>query len=248
MKDVITDTHFDNPDRRGRLMAFIARAYKDNNKKISGIACEEYTAVFIDTNMIATVFGGQPAYDDNAFFVKIDCAGNNAIEQCTNGNPLNWKQDSTVVKVYHVQADTTGSRYFDLRNFSGNANYANSGGIWEDWWVENGVFHSRNGSALNCLPNAVAGTQNGNVSFKLFPNPAINLIRIEFETSETAIVDMKLIDLQGKEIQNFASGVKYLPGNYSNFYKLNNGISKGVYLCQISLDGIMRSVQKLVIE
>jgi Cyanophycinase and related exopeptidases len=76
LKNTITDTHFDNPDRSGRLMTFIARIWKDQNKQIHGIACDEYTSVFIDTNQKATVYGGFPQYpNDFAYFVRIDCKG-----------------------------------------------------------------------------------------------------------------------------------------------------------------------------
>ena len=116
MKRIITDTHFDNPDRRGRLVTFLARLVTDSAAPQLAIACDEYTSVFIDTNNKATVYGGKPSVDDNAYFVRVDCQGNNNIENCVSGSPLNWKQDSTVVKVYRIQSDSSGTQYFDLRD------------------------------------------------------------------------------------------------------------------------------------
>ena len=43
-----TDTHFDNPEREGRLLAFMARASTDWGIAATAIACDEYTAVCID--------------------------------------------------------------------------------------------------------------------------------------------------------------------------------------------------------
>jgi cyanophycinase-like exopeptidase len=48
--DVITDTHYDNPDRKGRHITFLARIFMDYGVQAKGIACQEYTAVCIDTN------------------------------------------------------------------------------------------------------------------------------------------------------------------------------------------------------
>ncbi|MBU3659000.1 MAG: cyanophycinase [Flavobacteriales bacterium] len=91
LNNVITDTHFDNPDRKGRLITFLARINSDYGQLANAIACDEYSAVCIDTNGIARIFGGFPAYDDNAYFIQSNCElSNPQPENCTNGNPLTW--------------------------------------------------------------------------------------------------------------------------------------------------------------
>ena len=57
LANTFTDTHFDNPDRRGRLLAFLARAAQDWGTRATAIACDEYTAVCIDESGLARVFG-----------------------------------------------------------------------------------------------------------------------------------------------------------------------------------------------
>ena len=100
MSNVITDTHFDNPDRRGRLDVFLARIYTDYGVFAKGIACDEYTAVCVDLNGIAKVYGGYPAYDDNAYFVQNNCElAVQAPENCTPGNPLTGYLGGEAVKV-----------------------------------------------------------------------------------------------------------------------------------------------------
>jgi cyanophycinase len=54
--NVITDTHFDNPDRRGRLMAFLARMNQDYEIVGRGIGTDESTAVCIESNGTCRVF------------------------------------------------------------------------------------------------------------------------------------------------------------------------------------------------
>ena len=43
--DVITDTHYDDPDRKGRHVVFLSRILNDYATIGKGIACDEYTAV-----------------------------------------------------------------------------------------------------------------------------------------------------------------------------------------------------------
>lgn len=129
LTNTITDTHYDNPDRRGRHMAFLARMATDWGIDARGIGVEEYTAVCIEPNGTARVFGA-PSYDDNAYFLQ--AYGGNP-ENCTAGSPLTWNQSGQAVKVYKLKGDVTGNQTFDLNSWtSGN------GGAWQDFYVVNG--------------------------------------------------------------------------------------------------------------
>jgi cyanophycinase-like exopeptidase len=172
LKDIITDTHFDNPDRRGRLMTFIARVKKDLGKDISAIACDEYTAVWIDSTGQLTCYGDQAG--DFAYYVTIDCEGNNTIEECTNGNVLNWAQDGKVVKTYQVQGTNQGAGSFNITNFN-KQNISANGGTWQDWSVVNGTFASNIGVAPNCATNLLVDNK---MFIKVYPNPVNNTINI----------------------------------------------------------------------
>ena len=55
LQDVVTDTHYDDPDRKGRHVVFLARMLHDDGISAKGIACDEYTAVCIDENNMAAV-------------------------------------------------------------------------------------------------------------------------------------------------------------------------------------------------
>ena len=48
LKSVITDTHYDQRDRNGRHLVFMARLSAAHNQRFFGIACNEVTAVCID--------------------------------------------------------------------------------------------------------------------------------------------------------------------------------------------------------
>lgn len=91
LENVITDTHYDSPDRRGRHITFMARILTDWASESRGIACDEYTAVCIDENGIARVFGEYPTSNDNAYFLRPNCGlSDYTPEACAKGQPLQW--------------------------------------------------------------------------------------------------------------------------------------------------------------
>jgi hypothetical protein len=145
LQNVITDTHFDNPDRKGRLMAFLARNTTTANRPLA-IACDEYTAVCIDSNGMAKVFGGAPAYSDNAYFLQVNCVSPNTPEIMTSGTPLTFNRNNAAVKVYHIEGDATGSKTFNLNDWQ-----TGNGGLWENWYVQTGVFNSANTITSACV-------------------------------------------------------------------------------------------------
>ncbi len=144
--NVITDTHFDNPDRRGRLSTFLARMLTTYSIQGKAIACDEYTAVCIDTNGMAKVFGGYPAYDDNAYFIQTNCElSSQNPETCVANTPLTWNLGGEAMKVYRIKGDSMANNSFNLNTWA-NA----SGGQWLKWSVNTGVFSEQTGNAINC--------------------------------------------------------------------------------------------------
>lgn len=134
LKDVITDTHYDNPDRKGRHVTFLARIINDYNIQAKGIACEEYTAVCIDEKGIARVFGSYPSKEDVAYFIIPNTEiADNKPEVCKPNNPLEWNQNQAAIHVYEVKGTNAGTNTFNLNNWS-----EGKGGIWKKWFVENG--------------------------------------------------------------------------------------------------------------
>lgn len=96
LSNTITDTHFDDPDRRGRLLTFLARLSVDHGIQLPrAIACEEYTAIGIQPDGLARVWGEWPDYDDYAYFVRPGCtelmSGSGPVpDLCVAGQPLAW--------------------------------------------------------------------------------------------------------------------------------------------------------------
>jgi cyanophycinase-like exopeptidase len=156
LNNVITDTHYDNPDRRGRHICFMARAAQDYGIPVFGIACEEYTAVCIDSNGNASVYGNYPTGNDYAYFLQTNCVQPNSPELCAAGQPLNWNRNQQAVKVYKVAGTQTGNNTFKLSDWK-----TGSGGVWQNWYVTNGTLQVvDNAAAPACtvanVPNNVS--------------------------------------------------------------------------------------------
>ncbi len=80
----ITDTHFAQRDRMGRLMAFMARGLNETGAPvINGLAVDEQTALLVDKRGIATVFGKNKVYLVEA---------NHQPEAAIPGRPLNYSR------------------------------------------------------------------------------------------------------------------------------------------------------------
>lgn len=99
LRGTITDTHFVERDRMGRLLAFVARQLRDGkHRSILGLAVERETSVVVDKKGLAKVLGKGPVY-----FVL----GDHPPEVCEPGLPLTY----TNYKVWKVAAGGT----FDLK-------------------------------------------------------------------------------------------------------------------------------------
>lgn len=186
LENTITDTHFDDPDRKGRLAVFMARMFTDYSMDARAIACDEYTAVCIDENGIAEIYGGWPTYDDNAYFVQINCENTNQTpESCINAQPLTWNRNESALKVYAVKGTSTGNNKFDLNTW-----LTGEGGIWQHWFIQNGIFQEIGSGAPDCLAlQADEAKTKGSAQY------ASGMIEV---VSPTPLVQVELYDLQGR--------------------------------------------------
>lgn len=144
--DVVTDTHYDDPNRKGRHVVFMSRMLNDHGVVAKGIACDEYTAVCIDENGMASVYGEHPDYDDYAYFLQVNCEYPlNAPETLQANEPLTWNMNGEALKVYFAPGTTDGSVQFDLNNWK-----EATGGSWQHWYVTNGTLIEHNGTQIDC--------------------------------------------------------------------------------------------------
>lgn len=201
MENVITDTHYDDPDRRGRHLAFLARAMTDTGETFRGIACDEYTAVCIDENGIASIYGLYPDFDDNAYFLVPNCGlPNNSPENCSEGQALTWDRNGLAVKVFAVKGTPTGLYSIDLNNWM-----TSDGGDWQDWSAQNGAFVAVTGDEPDCITSSLLASADEEASFLIYPNPNDgDLVHIESINPQTG-AEVRVVDVNGRELQPWTS-------------------------------------------
>lgn len=194
LQDVITDTHYDNPDRKGRHVVFLANILQNYGVNAKGIACNEYTAVCIDENGIARVYGDYPNYDEFAYFIAKNCELNGTStfpEIYQNGTPLTWNYSGEILKAYKVPGTMNGTNTFDLNDW-----VTGSGGEWLNWSVDNGNFVE----AVSVAPICNVNTTELSAHFmSIYPNPSESVINIAFPSAQKRTI--QLLDMQGRMLQ-----------------------------------------------
>jgi cyanophycinase len=111
---VISDTHWSERNRCGRTIVFLARIVHDGLAPLSrarAIACDERTAVCIDGNGRAVVFG-DPDAADYAYFISC----RDLPKRCLPGRPLHWPR---AVWIWKLRGTPGGLNDFDLSSWQG---------------------------------------------------------------------------------------------------------------------------------
>ncbi|UYZ65053.1 cyanophycinase [Hymenobacter weizhouensis] len=129
LTNVVTDTHFNNPDRRGRITTFLARLSKDHGVVGRGIGVDEATAVCIEPNGTGKVFGS-----GTAFFLTQNGSASTP-ETCVSGRSLDWYRSRQAVRVYKIPGTTAGTGTFNLSTWTGG-----SGGSSQFYYVDRGAL------------------------------------------------------------------------------------------------------------
>lgn len=107
LTNVITDTHFSQRDREGRIIGFMARAIYNrypgiNLLNIKAIAVDEDTAICYNKTASAKIYGA-----GNAFFLKPI----HAIERLEKNRSLNWSASGQAIHTFILSAKNPAARF-----------------------------------------------------------------------------------------------------------------------------------------
>ncbi len=144
LENTITDTHYDNPDRRGRHAVFLAQLLVENDTMKYGIAAEEYVAICINESGVARIFGDHPNYEDYAWFLRVNCELIPPTAMSA-GNPLQWSPDKRAIQACKIPGTSNGDPQFDLTNWKNI-----QGGQWEDWSIDAGNLNTELSTRVDC--------------------------------------------------------------------------------------------------
>ena len=184
----VTDTHLDDPDRKGRLLTFFARKLAEESE-LEGefpmaVGCEEYTAFTAEIDVwegiwetpLFKVYGEYPTYDDYAYLIFPNCAHSPGAdpseylpEVLEPGQPLTWNLGENAVDVLRV-AGTEQGTLVDLQ-WNGDSM---DGYQWQRWWVIEGeLFMEDVEEAPPCgFPIHVDEYPGTPQTMDVYPNPA----------------------------------------------------------------------------
>ncbi len=225
LQNIITDTHYDDPDRRARHSVFLARYATDNNSRAFGIACNEYTAVCINEQGRAYVFGEYPTYPEYAFFLQSNCSTDFMPETCADGQPLTWNQGGEAIKVAKIPGLINGENYIDLTDWT-----TGSGIIWENWFVTTGTFSTASTQNPNC--DLLSISEKNLDEITIGPNPFSEELTIKSEIQDYQV---SIFDRQGRQIMQYYNPTIINTSEYAS----------GLYIIQIDANG-MKTSYKLV--
>lgn len=201
LEHTVTDTHFDQRTRAGRLMAFLARLTQTHGGIHYGIACNEYVAVCVDGNGIARVFGEHPQYpEDLAYFLQVNCDEPYDAEVCEQGQALHWMRNGYAVRALQVAGTVTGSNTVDLNDYT-----THSGGSWQRWFVDNGeLVQMEDLTEPDCSLTDTYELPFGTL-LQVHPNPlpAGQALRLERSRVWPENAHLKLYDLHGRLLQQW---------------------------------------------
>ena len=190
MENVITDTHFESRNRQGRISVFLARFIEDNGPRSFGIASNDYTAVCVEPDGKAYVYGEYPDYPEFAYFLQANCVPEYTPETVEPGAPLTWNRSEEAIKVYKVPGTYGGPNYFDLSDWE-----TGSGGSWENWFIQNGNLSILAGENPGC--GSLEITDRDIDVMRAYPNPFTDELIID---SKSPLIDISLYNIVGSKI------------------------------------------------
>ncbi|MGF1922803.1 MAG: cyanophycinase [Bacteroidia bacterium] len=140
LQNVITDQHYLAREREGRSMVFLGRILKDWGIAANAIAVDERTAVCINADGKAQVYGDYSATRPYSFayFLVSDAA--KQPEKLIAYNEVSWKNGEQAVSVYEIPANVNGGGSFNVANFKFSEA---TGGKAYWWWVDGGVLNKK---------------------------------------------------------------------------------------------------------
>lgn len=140
LEQVVTDQHFLARGREGRCFVFLGRISKDYKIPAKAIAVDERTAVCIDQEGKAKVFGDDVAARPYSYAYFIKSHAKKRPEQIEAGKTFIWNRDNRALEVYEIRANVSGGGSFNAKSFSKDEA---QGGKLYWWWTDNGIVNKK---------------------------------------------------------------------------------------------------------
>ena len=140
LQHIITDQHYLTREREGRSMVFLARILKDWGIAANGIAVDERTAVCIDADGKAQVFGDYSVTRPYSYAYFMQSEPSKQPEKLVANTNVIWKNGEQAVAIYEIPASVNGGGNFNVASFKLNEA---TGGKAYWWWIDGGVLNKK---------------------------------------------------------------------------------------------------------
>ena len=114
------------------------------------------------------------------------------------------------------------------------------GGVWQHWYVENGVLNETAGTQPNCDLSILENDQM--VNAMIYPNPAKDVIHIKFDQKGTFPTSIQVVNSIGQ----IEKHLKY--NNLETVQLKTNDLTPGFYFIRINFENHATIVEKVTIE
>ena len=111
LANTIVDQHYFERNRQGRHIVFMSRLAQENSDAVRGLGVGEKTAVVIDVDGKARVFG-----DGKALFLEETLPEKNP-EICDKDTPLTWSHNQRAVKGWSLERSEEKQAQFDITSW-----------------------------------------------------------------------------------------------------------------------------------
>ncbi len=242
MQNTVTDSHYnrlesDDKDRKGRHVAFMARMVADWGMPARGIAANEFTAIAVDENGKARVYG-HPNYPDYGYFLK---KHGGPPEVCEQGMPLTWKQSEQAIRVYKIKGDFDGSGWFDIDGWE-----EGEGGEWQYWYVDEGALFETDADD----PTSIDSYFTAEEAIRLYPNPARDVLTVTIDwglvTLNNRSILLRILKPDGTVIHTTKPAATAIGFSQTGSYSINiEHLPPGIYILEVN-DGRHRTARRWV--
>jgi cyanophycinase len=115
LQNIITDTHYDERNRIGRHIVFIARVLADYKPNLlRGIGIDRDVAVCFELDGTACVYSDR---NFKAHFLAVNDL-NSTPEVLSQGMPLTWNNNKKAIENHEIIGDEDGSQCFNMNQWN----------------------------------------------------------------------------------------------------------------------------------
>lgn len=145
---------------------------------------------------------------------------------------------SNVAHNQRISSSSTASFSWTAPTSAANSLYLFSVGLGVN---ANGSSNGDNMASHNLVLTPASGSTSGIETFEIsnfevYPNPATELLNIQFTLNQSSMVSVDLIGINGQKVSTLVESTRYGMGDQKLNFSLSDQVSSGIYFLQVKTD------------